>query len=151
MMNLEEKLIYHRKRKGLSQLDVAEALDVSRQAISRWETGQTKPTNENLKCLGKLYEVSLDYLLNDDAEPCEAEPKQSTPQRRETGKDDGRAKAPVAKWVALIVAAAILSSAVTAFAFVNSRSSNAGTPKSLKSLQHEPAPTEFYDEFYVGW
>lgn len=56
-----------RKVRGLSQLNLAEKVGVSRQAISRWEAGVAKPTTENLKCLGELFDVSLDYLLNDDA------------------------------------------------------------------------------------
>lgn len=66
-MKLEEKLASLRKAKGLSQLNLAEKVGVSRQAISRWEAGVAKPTTENLKSLGELFNVSLDYLLNDDA------------------------------------------------------------------------------------
>lgn len=65
-MKLEEKLFSLRKAKGLSQLNLAEKIGVSRQAISRWEAGIAKPTTENLKCLGILYNVPLEYLLNDD-------------------------------------------------------------------------------------
>ena len=66
-MTLAEKLVYLRKEKGLSQVQLAEMMDVSRQAISRWETGASSPTSENLKYLSTLYHVSLDYLLNDAA------------------------------------------------------------------------------------
>lgn len=45
-MNLPEKLILLRKGKGLTQMKVAEALDVSRQAISRWESGDSVPSTE---------------------------------------------------------------------------------------------------------
>ncbi len=65
-MKLEEKMIYLRKEKGLSQLQLAEMMDVSRQAVSRWETGVSVPSSENLKYLSNLYHVSLDYLLSDD-------------------------------------------------------------------------------------
>ena len=47
-------------------MNVAEALDVSRQAISRWESGAAVPSTENLKTLSKLYEVPIDYLLNEE-------------------------------------------------------------------------------------
>ena len=67
-MTLAEKLVYLRKEKGLSQVQLAEMMDVSRQAISRWETGASSPTSENLKYLSTLYNVSLDYLLNDAME-----------------------------------------------------------------------------------
>ena len=62
-MELHEKLIRLRKQKGLSQLELAEALDVSRQAISKWEVGAAVPSTENLRGLSNLYGVSLDYLI----------------------------------------------------------------------------------------
>lgn len=67
-MSLAEKLISLRKQKGLTQMDLAERLDVSRQSISRWEVGISVPSTENLKVLSELYEVSLDYLLTDNIE-----------------------------------------------------------------------------------
>lgn len=67
-MNLAEKLIYLRKKQGLTQLELAEKLDVSRQAVSRWEVGATIPSTDNLKILGDLYEVPVDYLLNEELE-----------------------------------------------------------------------------------
>ena len=66
-MKLEEKLISLRKEKGLSQMKLAEMMNVSRQAISRWEVGAAVPSTDNLKFLGNLYGVSLEYLLHDDA------------------------------------------------------------------------------------
>lgn len=63
-MELSEKLIALRKSKGLSQLELAEALNVSRQAISRWEVGTVTPSAENLKCLSEFYEISIDELLD---------------------------------------------------------------------------------------
>ena len=65
-MNLAEKLISLRKKQGLTQLELAEKLDVSRQAVSRWEAGDAMPGIENLKLLSELYEVSIDFLLNDN-------------------------------------------------------------------------------------
>ena len=67
-MKLSEKLVHLRKEKDLSQYDVASALNVSRQAISRWESGSSDPSTDNLKCLSALYDVSVDYLLNEDME-----------------------------------------------------------------------------------
>lgn len=67
-MKLEEKLVSLRKAKGLSRMKLAEKMNVSRQAISRWETGAAIPSSENLKYLSDLYSVSLDYLLSDSAD-----------------------------------------------------------------------------------
>jgi len=65
-MNLQDKLVQLRKRNGMSQLELAETLDVSRQAISKWELGTAIPTLDNLVSISKLYGVSVDYLVNDD-------------------------------------------------------------------------------------
>ena len=67
-MELKEKLAALRKEKGLTQSAVAEKLDVSRQAVSRWESGTELPYTDNLKCLSVLYEVPVDYLMNESAE-----------------------------------------------------------------------------------
>lgn len=64
-MKLEEKLVRLRRQSGLSQLNAAEKLGVSRQAISRWEVGASMPSTDNLKYLSEMYGVSVDYLLND--------------------------------------------------------------------------------------
>ncbi len=63
-MALGEKLTQARKAAGLTQADVAAKLNVSRQAVSRWESGQSKPSTERLLALGELYGVSIDQLLN---------------------------------------------------------------------------------------
>ena len=67
-MNLSEKLIVLRKENGWSQEDFAEKLEVSRQAVSRWENGTALPDAQNILRISKLFRVSADYLLNDDYE-----------------------------------------------------------------------------------
>ncbi len=68
MMTIYDKLVELRKSKGWSQEDLAERLNVSRQAISRWENGTALPDAGNLLQLSQLYGVSADYLLNDEYE-----------------------------------------------------------------------------------
>ena len=67
-MKLPDKIIKLRKENGWSQEDLAEKLDVSRQAISRWENGTALPDAQNILQLSKLFNVTTDYLLNDDYE-----------------------------------------------------------------------------------
>lgn len=67
-MGMEAKLALLRKQHGLTQLELAEKLNVSRQAISRWEVGAAVPSTENLKTLSVLYGVSVDDILNGEAE-----------------------------------------------------------------------------------
>lgn len=54
-MTLEKKLVRLRKKEGMSQADASEKLNVSRQAVSRWEAGDSRPSTENLQALCKLY------------------------------------------------------------------------------------------------
>jgi len=68
MMKLPEKITKHRKSNGWSQEDFAEKLNVSRQAISRWENGSALPDAQNLLQISKLFGISADYLLNDEYE-----------------------------------------------------------------------------------
>ena len=59
-----KKVIYElRTQKGLSQEALAEKVYVTRQAVSRWETGETVPNTETLKLLSKLFDVSINTLL----------------------------------------------------------------------------------------
>ena len=68
-MKLHEKLYQLRKQKSLTQAEVAEILDVSRQSVSNWESGTIEPSMKRLKMLSQLYEVSLDYLVREEEEP----------------------------------------------------------------------------------
>ena len=84
-MELKDKLAELRNKKGLSQIAAAEALNVSRQAISRWETGASAPSTENLIELSRLYGVSMDELVNGGESgraENEAESAASAPPRR---------------------------------------------------------------------
>jgi transcriptional regulator with XRE-family HTH domain len=62
-MEYGEYLFKLRKEKSLSQEDVANELNVSRQSVSLWETNQSSPSMENMISLAKLYQVSLDELV----------------------------------------------------------------------------------------
>ena len=65
-MRFDEKLVSLRKKHGMSQEELAEKLNVSRQAISRWEMGSTMPDIPNLLQLCDLFGVSADYLIHDE-------------------------------------------------------------------------------------
>ena len=62
-MNTKEVLYELRTKNGLSQDDLAEKVFVTRQAVSRWENGETVPNTETLKQLSKLFNVSINTLL----------------------------------------------------------------------------------------
>ena len=63
---LSEKIYKLRKKSGLSQEQLAEKLTVSRQAISKWESGTAVPESEKLITISDYFGVSVDYLLKDD-------------------------------------------------------------------------------------
>lgn len=67
-MTLNEKLSALRKSKGLTQQEIAEALNVSRQAVSRWEVGTAAPSLDNLAYLSRLYGVPLDDFMKEEAD-----------------------------------------------------------------------------------
>ena len=62
-MNTKDILRQLRVQKGLSQDELAEKLYVTRQAVSRWETGETTPNVETLKLLSRFFDVSINTLL----------------------------------------------------------------------------------------
>jgi len=65
-MNIEiaDRLVKMRKKKGYSQEELADKLGLSRQAVSKWERAEASPDTDNLICLAKLYNVSIDELLS---------------------------------------------------------------------------------------
>ena len=67
-MILADKIIRLRKKNGWSQEELAEKMNVSRQAVSKWEGAQTIPDLEKILKLGELFGVTIDYLLKDEIE-----------------------------------------------------------------------------------
>lgn len=93
-MELKEKLNILRKQHKLTQMELANELEVTRQAVSKWEQGTAFPSTENLIQLGKLYGVSIEVLTNpeltldgvaqqktDSTPPAEAKPNPSGTKR----------------------------------------------------------------------
>ena len=93
-MELKEKLNILRKQHKLTQMELANELEVTRQAVSKWEQGTAFPSTENLIQLGKLYGVSIEVLTNpeltldgvaqqktNDTPPAEAKPNTSGTKR----------------------------------------------------------------------
>lgn len=76
-MKFHEKLYALRKAAGMTQNDLAEKLNVSRQAVSRWEMGTAMPDVENLIVISDLFGVTLDELLKDRTEPSAAVPEKA--------------------------------------------------------------------------
>ena len=70
-MTTGEKIALLRKKKGITQEELAEILNVSRQSVSRWEKDVAFPETEKLIKLSKLFECSIDFLLNENIQKSE--------------------------------------------------------------------------------
>ena len=63
-MNFGKKLLDARKKANLSQEEIAEKLNITRQTVSKWESNETVPNINQVKLLAKIYKISLEELLN---------------------------------------------------------------------------------------
>lgn len=70
-MNLADKLTQLRKKNGWSQEDLAEQMNVTRQSVSKWESGLAMPDLEKILKLSQLFGVSTDYLLKEEVQEAE--------------------------------------------------------------------------------
>ena len=104
-VKLNERLISLRKDKRMSQQDLAEALNVSRQAVSRWEVGIAIPSMDNLLALSKLFGVPTDELMGGDKVV-------SVPESEKTQGRGNRKGRSVLKVILIILAAAALVAAI---------------------------------------
>lgn len=86
-MKFYEKLIILRKKALLSQEGLAEKLDVTRQTISKWELGQSKPDMDKLQMMSKLFQVDINTLTNDDVslEDSVNTKKEDSPKKKKSG------------------------------------------------------------------
>lgn len=69
-MVFQEKLQALRREKGLSQEMLAESIGLSRQAVAKWEAGQSTPDIDNLIALSDYFKVSIDRLIRDEKDGC---------------------------------------------------------------------------------
>lgn len=102
-MKLSDKIWVCRKKAGLSQEALAERIGVSRQAISKWETGEASPEISKLPLLARTFGVTADWLLDDTAEPegdTEATPEAESTAPEETAAPEPRrySDAPAQSW-----------------------------------------------------
>lgn len=122
-MELSQKLKELRKKQGLTQLELAERLLVSRQAISGWEAGTSRPSTENLQSLSRLFNIPLETLLDDTAEAEPAAEPAAAPEKlpaeeqaKEEGKGQGLGKDRRYKAIVMVIVllAILLTTAVLA-------------------------------------
>lgn len=143
-MSLAEKLVSLRKQKGLTQMDLAEQLNVSRQAISRWEVGAAVPSTDNLKVLSDLYGVSVDYLLDDGttvSDECivvdQSQPEEQTEIRKGTKY----------RWIVICIASVLILAAIILFGWVKIQEQNRDPVIPMENMQNEAEQENLTDTF----
>jgi transcriptional regulator with XRE-family HTH domain len=146
-MKLDEKLVSLRKEKGMTQLKVAEELNVSRQAISRWESGIAMPSTENLKCLSELYGVPVDALLNDGINLPKVE---NDPQQEQLEKE--KRKNSRLTQVILVSALILIAIIVTGISIIGTGNKNKDDEIiSLEEMETDKGDDLPSESFTVGW
>ncbi|MDD7647343.1 MAG: helix-turn-helix domain-containing protein [Ruminococcus bromii] len=115
-MTFAEKLQRLRKEKGMSQEQLAAALMVSRQAISKWETGESLPDAGKLVQLSRLFTVSVDVLLKEELALIREEKTEKDESERLRREETPEPAAEKPKYTALLVLGTVLS-AVGALGF----------------------------------
>ena len=84
MNNMGIKIAAKRKEIGMTQIEFAEKLSVTRQTISRWEAGSVMPDIDKIPDIASILNVSCDYLLKDDNDICD--PAGTLPQQSRIGR-----------------------------------------------------------------
>lgn len=74
-MQIDKRIFELRRERGWSQDQLAEKINVSRQSISKWESAQALPEIEKVVELSRIFQVTTDYLLLDQADNREVQPK----------------------------------------------------------------------------
>lgn len=80
-MNFSEKIQLQRKRSGITQEELSEEMEVSRQTIAKWEAGSSFPEVKKIVKLSYFFNVSIDYLLKDEIENYEENKKKEYPKK----------------------------------------------------------------------
>lgn len=112
-MTLREKLIVLRDKAGITQMALAHQLGVSRQAVTRWESGDATPSMDKLKALAKLYGVSLDWLCSDsdmaDEKPVEVvEPLEDNESNKATASAKNKKKRKI-RYIAIALVVGVIA------------------------------------------
>ena len=151
-MILRDKLIVLRDKAGISQMTLAEQLGVSRQAVSRWESGDATPSMDKLKTLAKIYGVSLDWLCSDvaDEKPEVAESSEDNETNNATASAEDKEKRKI-RYIAIALAVGVITFACI---WVAMRPENDERPgKQIEDMKNENVdmPDQGINGFDFEW
>lgn len=144
-MKLNEKLAHLRKETGLSQVELAEELGISRQTISKWESGITIPSPENLVRLGELYRVSVGSLLDEESKIQRVKEQEEKEHGRADKKEGIRSKHVRRVILLLCCVTVILICAITVFY------QKGGDTEKISSLEKEKVDISVIEELPIIW
>ena len=122
MMDFNNRLYQLRKQKGLSQEELANRLNVSRQTVSKWEVGDSTPDMEKLIAMSDLFDVSLDRLVmgkeDEEKPPISAKSEFATVLNEKVLTSNNKKKAKrILKIVGIIAAAILLIDVISMFIY----------------------------------
>ena len=151
-MILRDKLIVLRDKAGISQMTLAEQLGVSRQAVSRWESGDATPSMDKLKTLAKIYGVSLDWLCSDvaDEKPEVAESSEDNETNNATASAEDKEKRKI-RYIAIALAVGVITFACIWFAMRPENDERPG--KQIEDMKNENVdmPDQGINGFDCEW
>lgn len=127
---MEKRLRELRQEKNMTQAQLAETINVARQAISSWERGETKPSSDNLVQLSQVYGVSVDYLLG--KEETKTIPPAEKPQE-EKKTPSGACRRLLYIGIVVVMAAALLLISVLFFQ-LRAKTAQRGEPIPMEDL-----------------
>ena len=144
-MTLGEKLEKLRRENHYTQEQLAGLLGVSRQAVSRWESGDTTPTMDKLKSLARIYGVSLDWLCSDAAGrelPEAAKPEADRPPDEAPAGKEGEKKQKI-RAIAIALAIGVIAFVCVWFAATNMSEADS---TQIEDMEHEEIDIPDQDE-----
>ncbi len=119
-MTIADRIQSLRKQKGMSQEELADAVGVSRQAVSKWESEQATPDLDKVVTMSEIFDTTTDYLLK-GIEPVETIDHKTmadvVDQKILTEKNGKRAKS-ILKWVLIIVGALLAIDAISLLVYL---------------------------------
>ena len=147
-MSFGEKLSFLRKQRGMTQMELAEKLDISRQAVSRWERGTAEPSTENLVSIGKLFDVTVDTLINENIQ-LQNGPAVQTAAAEDTTGDKGRYS--IARLIGIVMFTIILVLTVFIFMRNGQKGSSEQNPIDIDDMEREMIdPNEWNTEDFLS-
>lgn len=140
MVEFGERIYNLRKKSGLSQEEFADKLGVSRQAVSKWETGQSVPDSEKAAAIGAFFGVSLDWLINgaEASAPAEVSPHgtahPAVPEEKPAKQKAGWVKALIIAGVITLASIGVAALSAFIFMLVTMKAANLGDPETFYML-----------------